>query len=195
MLIQTPTTVGRGTPVVTEEELRARYAAYRTRHATRLVRMLPREAIRPLYRRARSEAVRDGGAEAGVAEDPLALLVAYCEALLPLPPFETWRDDFERNPDAHFADLEDSLDDPTAETPSTMESRGVELGGDAWTAHLRAFREDGYWRAFIAFEESGTGRLQRTAAVFYERDAAELRDRFLSFEPAALQAFLRSALP
>lgn len=192
MATQTVPRVSGDTPLVTEDELRARYAAYRKRHATRLVRMLARDAIRPLYRRARFEAVRDGGQ---VADDPLAVLVGFCESLLPLPPFEVWRSDFARNPSAHFADLEDSLDDPTPEAPSTMESRDVDLGGDPWTAHLRAFREGGFWRAFIAFEESGTGRVQRTAAVFYERDASELRDRFLSFEPVALQAFLRSALP
>ena len=143
MAVQTSPPVAPVTPVVTEDELRTRYVAYRRRHATRLVRMLPRDAIRPLYRRARFEAVRDGGGGAELAEDPLALLVAYCETLLPLPPFEIWRADFERNPDAHFVDLEDSLDDPTPEAPSTMESRGIELGDDRWTAHLRAFREDG----------------------------------------------------
>lgn len=177
------------------DELHVRYAAYRRRQAARLLQMLPRDAIRPLYRRARFEAVRDGAGQDVVGEDPLAFLVAYCESLLPLPPFEVWRDDFARNPDAHFADLEDSLDGPTQEAPSTMEARSLVVAGQKWIAHLRAFQEGGFWRAFISFEECGTGRLQRTASVFYERDAGELRDRFLSFEPEALRAFLRSALP
>jgi hypothetical protein len=182
-------------PTLAEEELRARYAAYRRRHAARMLQMVPRDAIRPLYRRARLEAVGAGGGPAPEADDPLALLVGYCGRLLPLPPFDVWREDFARNPDAHFADLEDSLDGPTPEAPSTMEVRDLDIGGRPWTAHLRAFQEGGFWRAFISFEEGGTGRLHRTASVFYERDAAELRDRFLSFEPEALRAFLRSALP
>lgn len=178
-----------------EDELRGRYAAYRRRHAARLLQMLPRQAIRPLYRRARADAGRDGGGDGAVGDDPLAFLVAYCESLLPLPPFDVWRSDLDHNPAAHFADLEESLDGPTPDAPSTMEARSVEYAGGMWIAHLRAFREDGYWRAYISFEECGSGRVHRTAAVFYERDAGELRDRFLSFESAALQAFLRSALP
>jgi hypothetical protein len=76
-----------------------------------------------------------------------------------------------------------------------MESRSLEYGGRFWIAHLRAFREDAFWRAYVSFEECATGLVHRTAAVFYERDARELRERFLSFESPALQAFLRSALP
>ena len=184
-----------GSPHVVADELRVRYAAYRRRQAGRLLQMLPRDAIRPLYRRARSEAARDSASADVVVDDPLALLVRYCESLLPLPPFDVWCRDVERHPDAHFADLEDSLDDPTPDAPSTMETRALEFAGQAWTAHLRAFREGGFWRAFISFEEGSTGYLHRTAPVFYERDVGELRDRFLSFETGALQAFLRSALP
>jgi hypothetical protein len=178
-----------------EDELRERYAAYRRRHASRLLQMLPRDAIRPLYRRARAEAAREGTLEGPLGDDPLALLVEYCESLLPLPPYDVWRLDLARNPDAHFADLEESLDGPTADAPSTMEARSVGYAGRMWIAHLRAFREDGFWRAYISFEEAASGRVHRTAPVFYERDAKELRDRFLSFESGALQAFLRSALP
>ncbi len=195
MLMHAAPEVVRPSSHVDEGEFRVLYAAYRRRQAARLLQMLPRDAIRPLYRRARFAAVRDGGGHDVVGDDPLAFLVAYCETLLPLPPFEVWRADYELHPDAHFADLEDSLDGPTPESPSTMEARPLELAGAPWIAHLRAFQEGGFWRAFISFEECGTGRLHRTAPVFYERDAAELRDRFLSFEPAALQAFLRSALP
>jgi len=178
-----------------DDELRGRYAAYRRRHASRLLQMLPRAAIRPLYRRARAIAAREGALEGPLGDDPLALLVEYCESLLPLPPYDLWRQDLARNPDAHFADLEESLDGPTVDAPTTMEARSVEYTGRMWIAHLRAFREDDFWRAYISFEETSSGRVHRTASVFYERDAKELRDRFLSFESGALQAFLRSALP
>lgn len=180
---------------VSEAELRSRYEAYRRRQASRLVQMLPREAVRPLYRRARDEARRADALADGGEGDPLALLVRYCERLLPLPPFDVWREDLGAHPEGHFADLEESADVPTAAAPSTMEVRALEVAGRPWLAHLRSFREAGLWRGYISFEEEGSGRAHRTAAVFCEPDAGELRERFLSFEHAALEAFLRSALP
>jgi len=180
---------------VSESELRERYDSYRRRQAARLVQMLPREAVRPLYRRARDEAIRSGAVGVGDDGDPLALLMRWCERLLPLPPFDVWMEDLRLFPDGHFADLEESTDGPTADAPSTMEVRALEVRGKPWLARLRSFREAGLWRGYIAFEEEGSGRVHRTAAVFCEADAAELRERFLSFERAALEAFLRSALP
>jgi hypothetical protein len=158
--------------------------------------MLPRAAIRPLYRQAYALAAREevGRAAAG-ADDPLALLMWFCERVLPLPPFATWCEDLERNPRAHFADVEDSLDGPTADAPSTMEVRAFEHRGRKWLARLRAFRNAGLWRGHIAFEERTSGRVHRTAPVFCEQDAETLRERFLSFDSAAFAAFLRSALP
>lgn len=180
---------------VAAEELEGRYRAYRRRQAARLVQMLPREAIRPLYRRAREEALRSDALSDGGEADPLALLIAYCERLLPLPTFAVWADDLRLHPDGHFADLEEAVDGPTPEAPSTMEVRAVTVRGRPWTAHLRSFRQDGLWRGYISFEDAGSGRTHRTAAVFCEQGASELRERFLSFEDAALEAFLRSALP
>jgi hypothetical protein len=37
--------------------------------------------------------------------------------------------------------------------------------------------------------------VHRTTLIFRETDPADLRERFLGFEPVALEAFLRSALP
>ena len=180
---------------VTDAELRQRYDAYCRRQASRLVQMVPREALRPLYRRARDQARRaDALAEGGEA-DPLALLVRFCRGLLPLPPFEVWREDLGMHPEGHLADLEESADAPTADAPSTMDVRTLEVHGRPWRAHLRSFREAGLWRGYISFEEEGSGRVHRTAAVFCESGAGELRERFLSFEHATLEAFLRSALP
>lgn len=171
-------------------DLRLRYESYRRRQASRLVRILPREAVRPLYRKAR-EALA-----AGVpADDPLALLVAYCERLLPLPTFEVWREDLARNPDAHLGDLDESPEGPTADAPSTMATRRLTCVGQTWTARLRAFRDDAFWRGYITFEEVGRGRVHRTGTVFCEDEPGELRRRFISFETPALEAFLRSSLP
>lgn len=180
---------------VGETELRHRYGSYRRRQAARLVQLLPREAVRPLYRRARDEARRADALDDAGEADPLALLVRYCERLLPLPPFDVWRDDLRLHPDGHFADLEESADGPTSDAPSTMEVRPLDYYGRPWLAHLRTFREAGLWRGYISFEEESSGRVHRTAAVFCESDPGELRERFRSFEHAALEAFLRSALP
>lgn len=176
-------------------ELMERYEGYRRRQAARLVQMLPRDAVRPLYRRAREEARRSGTLGEGGEDDPLALLVAFCHDLLPLPPFEVWLADLHAHPDGHLTDLAESAEGPTAETPSTMEVRQVEYNGRPWLARLRSFREQELWRGYIAFEERDSGRVHRTAAVFCEDHPADLRERFLSFESTALEAFLRSALP
>ena len=172
------------------EDLRRRYSAYRRRHATRLMQLMPREAVRPLYRRARS------GTEDG--KDPLEVLLRYCETLLPLPPFEVWYQDLVSSPEAHLEDLDESPDAPTSSSPSTVEVRSIVYRGRPWLARQKSYREGGVWRGYIAFADEGdegVGRTHRTAPVFRESDPVALRERFLSFEPVALEAFLRSALP
>lgn len=190
---------GTARPLTDPRELRARYEAYRRRQVARLVQMLPKEAIRPLYRRARAGYEPATASSVTVMEelhdDPLALLMDFCERVLPLPPFELWQQDLERHPDAHLADLEDSAHGPTADAPSTIDARRLTYGGRPWLAHLRAFRDSGLWRGFIAFEDEESGRIHRTAVVFCEGGLGELRERFVRFEMPALEAFLRSALP
>jgi hypothetical protein len=170
--------------------LEAQYEAYRRRQARRLIRLLPREAIRPLYRRALSkvEQFSDAG-------DPLGVLVEFCETVLPLPPFDVWRDDLLAHPVEHLHELDDSADAPTADTPSTVATRTFSSRGSVWVASLRSFRDEVTWRGYIAFEDQEHGTVQHTAVVFRESDPAELRERFFSFDEAALEAFLRSALP
>lgn len=173
------------------EELRAQYGAYRVRQARGLVRMLPRDVIRPLYRRAMLAEDVIGGRPA----DPLAVLLRYCEELLPLPPFEAWAEDVAHHPIAHLRDLDDSADVPTAAAPATLERRLFDHAGQPWLAHLRSFRDGVAWRGYISFRERSSDEVYRTALVFRESDPADLRERFLSFESTALEAFLRSALP
>jgi len=173
-----------------QEELLLEYRAYRKRQARGLVGLLPKEAVRPLYRRA----LRAGHGEKQ-STDPLATLVDYCETLLPLPPFERWCEDREASPSAYLRDLDDSATAPTAEAPTTVETRTFDVGGTPWIAHLRSFRDGDAWRGYIAFEERESRSVHRTALIFRESDPADLRERFLDFEPVALSAFLRSALP
>lgn len=177
----------------TSEELRARYAEYRSRQARALIGMLPQEAVRPLYRRART--VADGVPTGAEDQDPLERLLRFCDQLLPLPPFEVWLEDLRRSPEAHLGDLDGSADVPGPASPATLVARRFTPGGRAWVARLRAFRDDGAWRGFIAFEQEGTGRVHRTSLIFREPGPADLRERFLGFEPATLEAFLRSSRP
>jgi hypothetical protein len=171
-------------------ELEAQYAAYRRRQARGLIRLLPREAVRPLYRRALAQGC---GAEA--TDDPLGALVSYCERLLPLPPFETWCEDVRRHATAHLQDLDDSADAPTAEAPTTVVTRRFTSGGEPWVAHLRSYREGDTWRGYIAFEDERSHRVHSTALIFRESAPVDVRERFLDFDLASLEAFLRSAIP
>ena len=172
-----------------EDELLAEYEEYRLRQARRLVALLPRDAIRPLYRTA-----CDDPALAMEPDDPLGLLAAYCLRLLPLPPFPVWLDDVRQNPDAYLAELVDAADAPTAVAPATLESRRLSRKEGPWVARLRGFRDRDAWRGFIAFEDEGSGTVHRTALIFREGDPRDLRRRFLGFESATLEAFLRSSL-
>jgi len=199
--------------------LRAAYAAYRERQARLLVSMLPREAVRPLYRAAHAahtRALPDADRDFAIGEltegdvprdgDPLDLLVRHCATFLPLPPFEVWYADLMRHPEAHLAEWAEGLDGPPRDAPVTLATRAFDARGRSWQARLRGFHELGAWRGFIAFElaewheraaptvpEAATGH--RTAAIFREDDPEALRTRFLDFGPAALSAFLRSCLP
>lgn len=175
---------------LTQEELLHQYQAYRRRQARRLIRLLPLEAVRPLYRRA----LQQGFGEASPA-DPLAALVLYCESLLPLPPFAEWYDDFARYPSAHLQDLDDSAEAPTAEAPSTLAARPFDVQDERWLAYLRCFRDGVTWTGYITFENERSRHLHRTALIFRESDPVDLRERFLGFETTTLHAFLRSALP
>lgn len=170
------------------DELARQYGEYRVRQARSLLGLLPTEAIRPLYRRARSEEP---------SGDPMAALLAYCEALLPLPPFEVWLDDLRCRPEAHWHDLESSADAPSATKPVTIDGRRFARGPSEWIARLRGFRDQDVWRGFIAFEVHGVARprVHRTTLIFREATLTDMRDRFHGFESASLEAFLRSALP
>lgn len=174
-----------------DEELRAGYHAYRIREARALVGLLPREVIRPLYR----EALKGVDPDDDAVGDPLAVLMDFCESLLPLPPFEVWQRDIEQNPAAHLHALDEAPDAPTVAAPETLEARSFESRGLRWVARCRAFRDGDAWRGFITFQASVGGPAHRTTLIFRESDAAVLRERFLGFDLVALEAFLRSTLP
>ena len=98
--------------------------------------MLPRAAIRPLYRRA----LKAGFAKEG-ASDPMGALVCYCETLLPLPPFEAWCQDVRQNPTAHLYDVDDSAEAPGADAPVTVETYSRTPTIHGWHISVRSATE------------------------------------------------------
>ena len=176
-----------------DPDLDLRYAEYCRRQAAALVSILPREAVRPLYARAREWGL-SRGLEAG--KDPLATLLLFLQRVLPLPPLEVWMHDRLANPEAH---LREEFESPQAESsptpPLTVESRRLEAEGRRWRASLHLFRRDKAWRGFITFNPVEGGEGLRTADVFVEDDPDEIRGRFLGYRDHTLRAFLRSIFP
>ena len=183
------------TAVLVEEDpvLELRYRDYRRRQAGAFASMIPREAVRALYARAR-EWGRGRGLEGG--KDPLAVLLLYLEELLPLPPYQVWVEDRRQNLDAHLQEeFEPGRTPERGAPPVTVESRGVTMEGRRWRASLNLFRRAEAWRGFIAFRPlEGNGGV-RTGEIFREDDPEEIRERFRSYHTQTLQAFLRSVLP
>lgn len=179
-------------PLETPEVLYLRYQCYRRRQVTRLLHLVPRDAIRELYGQARAWASERGLHD---ARDPMATLSAFAEHLLPLPSFEVWQEDRARHPLSH---IEDGGEDPRSDEmvlPRRLEDRRFHYGGRSWTASLNVFRDGAMWRGFLRFREVGRGRRYHTANIFLEETARKVRQRFREFDRGTLGAFLRSVLP
>lgn len=179
-------------PAETPEVLYFRYHGYRRRQATRLLHIMPREAVRDLYARARDWA-RERGLHDG--QDPMATLVRFAEHLLPLPPFEVWLADREQYPLCHIEDSSDSPHAATIGPPGRLDDRRFDYAGRSWTVSLHVFRDGAVWRGFLRFRELGLKRRYHTANIFLEETAREVQRRFREFDRATLGAFLRSVLP
>lgn len=165
------------------------YREYRQRQAAALLSLVPQEAIRPLYRLARTEAV------ASDPRDPLGLLVAFCETLLPLPPFDVWQDDLRAHPAAHLDDADRGPRPKRSHDHVTVEMRPFESCRDRWNAELDVRSEADVWRGHITFRATGRPEAHSTGEIFRERTADAVRARFLEFDDHTLRAFLRSVLP
>jgi len=183
---------GTAKATATEEELRERYEAYCTWQAELLPTLVPREAIRPMYRAAHEWAL-ERGLETG--KDPLALLRRYCRDILPLPPFHAWVGRFRSHPEA-FLEIpaRPGALPGSANVSSIVAVRGVEHAGAFWTAALNVQESDSGWRGFIGFT-GAQGTTVQTAEIFMDPSLDDVRDRFRTLEPDTLSAFLRSALP
>ena len=175
------------------EGLRRLYGEYRRREASELLALMPREAVRPLYRLARDRR-SDGGGSSPV--DPLALLVDFVEtSLLPLPSFDVWLADFQAHRGAHLQSLDTDPRAADPGSPVTVEVRSFRKGDREFHAGLCIFRRDTVWWGFLAFSGSDGAPLARTADIFREEEPEAIRERFRGFGTDAFQAFLRSSLP
>ena len=188
---------GRALAAESTEALRRRYEAYCAEQAAALPALLPREGLRALYRDARARAPLG----TGPVSDPLALLVAHCRTLLPLPPFDVWVEDYLRDRRPYVEEMEQGTSGPGRAAPVTVDLRRVEHLGRTWVAGLSLFRDPPEWKGFISFHAEqaerpdAVGSSHRTGDVFREARAEDVRDRFRSFSADTLTAFLRSSLP
>jgi len=182
----------RGSVPVPETALQEAYGAYRRREARRLLELLPRNAVRPLHGRA-LEWAESGGRVKEEDKDPLAVLVAYCERLLPLPPFSVWLRDLERHRPAHLRRA--SRDPDRAGEALPLETRSIRADEREWWAVLSLVPRGRDWSGYISFHPAGDGRSFRTAEIFREPEADRVIERFRSFHESSLCAFLRSARP
>lgn len=176
------------------ESLATLYREYCGDQARRLVRMMPREAVRPLYRRAREWAAgRPGGSLGGELRE-LELLEVYCrEELLPLPPFETWARDYLLRRERYLAALDRAPGPAREGDPVDVDLRELEWEGTAWTATLRLRRRDGEWRGAVAFRRPSDAASALTGEVLREPTSLAVRRRFRALGEETLRAFLRSA--
>lgn len=167
------------------------YGAYCRREAAGLLGLIPPEEVRAFYRRARAWAEGTGSVN---EKDPMANALAYCRHLLPLPPFPVWCRDFLANRGNHLESIGSDPPRDPGEGPFPLHARRFRgEGGEEWVASLHVLRRGGGWRGFLRFDGPG-GMTGRTAHVFREELPAEIQERFESFHPHTLHAFLRSAV-
>ena len=174
------------------EGLKGRYEEYCRQQVTLLLEIIPREAVRPLYRCARIWATERGLHE---TKDPMSTLRGFCREVLPLPPFEVWLLDYENHRVAHpgvgaeWAPLAEPM------KPIAVDVRSVEHEAEPWHGTLEVYRGGDAWRGLIRFQRDGEEDHFRTGEIFCEDDLQELRNRFNSFNASTMSAFLRSTLP
>ena len=179
-------------PAETPEVLYFGYYSYRRRHADRLLRLVPREAVRGLYAKAREWAKARGLHD---TRDPMATLTRFAEHLLPLPTFEIWLADRQLHPLRYIEDCGRTPHSPAPVRPTKVEERIFDFCGQTWVASLHVFVDGRRWRGFLRFRKAGHTRRYHTAHIFLEDSAREVRRSFREFDGAALGAFLRSVLP
>ena len=172
--------------------LKGRYEEYCRQQVFLLLEIIPREAVRPLYRRARTWATERGVHD---SKDPMSTLRLFCREVLPLPPFEVWLMDYDTHRLTHVSTGLGLLPVPEPMEPIAVEFRRLEHEAEPWHGTLEVYRGGDAWRGLIRFQRDGEEGQFRTGEIFREDDLQDLRDRFISFTAPTLRAFLRSTLP
>ena len=184
--------VDRGVASSTVAALQERYEEYCRGQVSLLLEIVPREAVRHLYRSARSWATQQGLHE---SKDPMSTLRSFCRELLPMPPFEAWVLDYEDHRLAYLSAGVGLSPLNQSTEPVAIELRRIRYEAEPWQGTLEVYRGGEAWRGLIRFQREGGGDYFRTGEIFCEDDLQELRDRFVSFTASTLSAFLRSTLP
>lgn len=172
--------------------LKARYEEYCRQQVSLLLQIIPRDAVRPLYRHARTWATERGLHD---SKDPMATLRVFCRDVLPLPTFEVWLLDYDAHRTAHVVAGSGWSSSTETIEAIPVESRRVEHEAEPWSGTLEVYRGGDGWRGFIRFQRDGEKGQFRTGEIFCEDNLQDLRDRFISFTAPTLSAFLRSTLP
>lgn len=168
---------------------RRSYRAYRRRQAAELLDLVPDDAVRSLYARARAWATERHLHD---PKDPRATLLRFCEHLLPLPPFEVWHRDLVHSGAKGHGGTSVSDAGRADSEAVEVDLRSFRSGDARWYATLSLFRGDRAWRGFITFHRGPDTSRLRTATIFREERREDVRARFKEFEEPALRAFLRS---
>ena len=172
--------------------VKGRYEEYCRQQVTLLLEIIPREAVRPLYRRARIWATERGLHD---TKDPMSTLRVFCREVLPLPPFEVWRLDYENHRVAHAGGRVEWVLLAEPMDPIAVDVRRMEHEAEPWHGTLEVYRGGDAWRGLIRFQREGEEGQFRTGEIFCEDDLQDLRTRFNSFTASTMSALLRSTLP
>ena len=172
--------------------VKGRYEEYCRQQVTLLLEIIPREAVRPLYRRARIWATERGLHD---TKDPMSTLRVFCREVLPLPPFEVWRLDYENHRVAHAGGRVEWVLLAEPMDPIAVDVRRMEHEAEPWHGTLEVYRGGDAWRGLIRFQREGEEGQFRTGEIFCEDDLQDLRTRFNSFTASTMGALLRSTLP
>ena len=172
--------------------VKGRYEEYCRQQVTLLLEIIPREAVRPLYRRARIWATERRLHD---TKDPMSTLRVFCREVLPLPPFEVWRLDYENHRVAHAGGRVEWVLLAEPMDPIAVDVRRMEHEAEPWHGTLEVYRGGDAWRGLIRFQREGEEGQFRTGEIFCEDDLQDLRTRFNSFTASTMSALLRSTLP
>jgi len=176
------------------------YEQYCSAEVADLISLVPQSALRDFLRCASAWTAPEEETAAGARpplshglshDDALAKVRRFARSLLPLPPYEEWVSSYLQNR-AAYLDRLGIASAPRREEPVMI---AIQEFGEGWYAALYLSNREEGWSGSIHFHRSESVQSYRTTEIFREADPEDIRSRFVSFDSATLQAFLRSVLP